>query len=65
MIITLIFVIMLVLGIIFECKGNYDITDFGAVLIVLSSIVLSVLFIVIIGTHATAEPYEENGGENA
>lgn len=54
MIITIIFVIMLVLGIIVERKCNYDLDIIGALLIVLGSLVLSVLLIVIIVSHATA-----------
>lgn len=54
MIITLIFVIMLVLGIIIERKCDYELNVIGFLLVVLCSFVLSVLLIVTIITHATA-----------
>lgn len=54
MIITIIVVIMLVLGIILERKCDYDLSDIGAILTVISSIVLSILLIIIIIAHATS-----------
>lgn len=54
MIITFILAIMLVLGIIIWRK-SYDLDIIGISLIVISSIALSVLLIVIIVSHATAD----------
>lgn len=55
MIIIFIFTIMLVLGIIIECKCSYDFdTDIGgALLTVFGTVALSVSLIMIIVTHAT------------
>lgn len=54
MIITIIFVIMLVLGIIIVRKCSYDLDFYGALLTVFGSIGLSVSLLVIIISHATA-----------
>ena len=54
MIITFIFAIMLVLGIIIWHKCSYDLDIIGILLTFISSIVLCVLLTVIIVTHATA-----------
>ena len=55
MIITIIFAIMMALGIILECKNdNYDLNVIGAILIVLGSFALSISLIIIIVCHATA-----------
>lgn len=54
MIITFIFVIILVLGIIIWRKCSYDLDVIGILLIFISSVALLVLLSVIIITHATA-----------
>lgn len=54
MIITFIFAIMLVLGIIIWCKSGYDLDFIGILLTFISSVALFVLLIVIFVTHATA-----------
>ena len=54
MIITIIFAIMLVLGIIVERKCSYEFNVIGALLTVFSSFVLSILLIVTIITYAIA-----------
>ncbi len=54
MIITFIFAIMLVLGIIIWRKSSYDLDIIGILLTFVSSVVLCISLIVIIVTHATA-----------
>ncbi len=55
MIITIIFAIMVALGIIIESKYSYDnLNIVGAMLTVFGSFVLSILLIIIIVCHATA-----------
>ena len=54
MIITFIFAIILVLGIIIWHKWSYDLEIIGISLIIVSSVALWVLLTVIIVTHATA-----------
>lgn len=54
MIITIIFAIMLVLGIIIDQKCSYELDVLGGILALFGSIILSILLCVIIITHATA-----------
>lgn len=57
MIITIIFAIMLVLGIIMMCKCDYDLDSIGALLIVPSSLALFISLILIFISHATVNKY--------